>query len=59
MAQKALSQTKKAQVNREELDKLMKLAVVRYQQELRKLDGEKLDGLHTICRKVADEHYRR
>jgi hypothetical protein len=57
MARKALSQTKKAQVSREERDKLMKLAVVRYQQELRKPDGEKRDGLRTICRKVADEHY--
>ncbi|KIL55910.1 hypothetical protein M378DRAFT_188629 [Amanita muscaria Koide BX008] len=57
MARKALSQTKKAQVSREERDKLMKLAVIRYQQELAKPDGEKRDGLRTICRKVADEHF--
>ena len=57
MARKALSQTKKAQVNREERDKVMKLAVMRYQHELAKPDGKKRHGLRTVCQLVADEHF--
>ncbi|KAG5633206.1 hypothetical protein H0H81_009971 [Sphagnurus paluster] len=58
MARKALSQTKKAQIDQEKHDLLMARAVIRYQQELAKPDSEKRDGLQKVCQIVSDEYYR-
>lgn len=58
MARKALSQTKKKQIEREEHDQLMACAVVLYQQELTKDGSQKRLGLRAVCRVVSDAHYK-
>lgn len=57
MARKALSETRKAQLRREELDSAMARAMHRYQAEQARPGHEKKAGLRTICRQVEKEWY--
>jgi len=58
MVKHAKSQTKKAQIQSEEKEELIQLAVAAYRAELKKLKDD-CKGARTVCKEVADEHRRK
>jgi len=58
MGGRAKSLTKKAQIQSEEKESLIQLAVAVYRVELKKPKDER-QGARTVCKKISDEHQRK